>query len=351
MSTGSKQQDNGASAPLPDIDVNSVELQSPLLDTRPKDIPPGKRDRSGESSLDESPTPTPSQPKDSPLGEETQPSETSRDETLPMPTPSQPKDVPLGEGTQTSRTSPDKTPPAPTPTPPTPTPSSTPPSSIPKPSDKTPTQDLDVSEVAPEATNGSSSASVAIQPIENDVNEDELEDDEAEENKESGKPHWPGNPGTFGGNRLKFLESQLPEYLSLGNRSKEKRAFWMKLVPIFLELFPLDDYPLPARKDTSFKLKTESQVAKLSTKEKRSYRAKLKRYTMSNGKRLLEMLKNWFRWRQGKLKDYGLFKKFFTDLQKPRKPPRKRQVAHMVLSDPEYAGKIKSRISEDNTKN
>ncbi|KAK1220444.1 hypothetical protein PQX77_016788 [Marasmius sp. AFHP31] len=190
------------------------------------------------------------------------------------------------------------------------------------------------------------------------------DDEDEEDDGKSKKPKRRGNPGTFTGDRLEFLESYLLEYLALGARSKAKKEFWRRFIPRYLELLLLKEYPLPPRKDTDFKEKSESQIRGMSVTERRSYRAKVKHLNKTDGERLLEvsmmcfekgcrltikpiqMVQNWFRWRQGKLNDYGPFKKFLEDLQRPRTRPRKRQGCHILLRDPDYDDAMKSRTKE-----
>ncbi|KAK1223881.1 hypothetical protein PQX77_013247 [Marasmius sp. AFHP31] len=80
--------------------------------------------------------------------------------------------------------------------------------------------------------------------------------------------------------------------------------------------------------------------------EQRLYRAKLKRSNMTDGERLLEMVKSWFRWRQGKLNGYGPFKKFLEDMEKPQRRLRKRQGCNILLGDPKYDKAIKEKSKE-----
>ncbi|KAL0565282.1 hypothetical protein V5O48_016745 [Marasmius crinis-equi] len=75
--------------------------------------------------------------------------------------------------------------------------------------------------------------------------------------------------------------------------------------------------PLPARKDTSFKLKLDTALKAMRGKALHSYKVKFKHFNMTEGEHSMEMVKNWFQWQLGKLKDYGPFKTFLKELETP----------------------------------
>ncbi|KAK1223880.1 hypothetical protein PQX77_013246 [Marasmius sp. AFHP31] len=80
---------------------------------------------------------------------------------------------------------------------------------------------------------------------ENGEDEDVDSEDDGKEKMKNKTPKRRGNPGTFSGDRLMFMESHMLEYLALGARSKAKKDFWMRFIPKYLEMFPLHEYPLP----------------------------------------------------------------------------------------------------------
>ncbi|KAJ8088977.1 hypothetical protein PM082_014224 [Marasmius tenuissimus] len=119
--------------------------------------------------------------------------------------------------------------------------------------------------------------------------DDKSQDEDAEEKTTAQKLKRQGSPGTFLGDRLEFLESHLLEYLALGSRTKAKKEWWFRLIPHYLELFPIEEYPLPQRKDTGFSENSAAQLKGMSASERCLYCAKHKCYKMTDGEQLLEV--------------------------------------------------------------
>lgn len=98
-----------------------------------------------------------------------------------------------------------------------------------------------------------------------------------------------GNPGHFSGERLKYLEDSLPRYLAFELKSKAKADFLRDFMPDFLDLFPVEQYPLPPRRETQLEEKTEVEIQAMNTKQRKLYKQAAARRDRPDSNRLRDV--------------------------------------------------------------
>ncbi|KAL0565552.1 hypothetical protein V5O48_016467 [Marasmius crinis-equi] len=176
-----------------------------------------------------------------------------------------------------------------------------------------------------------------------DTDDVDMEDDdkaeEVEEDEDSPK---------FSDEAVAFLASRLPDYLALGSK-KARRGYWQVVLPDFVANFP-DQLELEKKaKVKKVEEKTDAELEAMSKKARRAFKARLKHSRYNPKQCLLFRIKNWFWWRLGrKSGDKRPFQPLFDDMKKGRNPPRRRQLAHIVMD--EYAEEVKARSKETSFK-
>lgn len=99
-----------------------------------------------------------------------------------------------------------------------------------------------------------------------------------------------GNPGHFTGERLQYLEDSLPQYIAFKHHSREKKMFLQAFLPSFLDLFPLDDYPLPTPHFTiQLEPKTDAELAAMPGKDRAKYKKAKARRERTPGQQLRDV--------------------------------------------------------------
>ncbi|KAL0567971.1 SERTA domain-containing protein 3, partial [Marasmius crinis-equi] len=142
---------------------------------------------------------------------------------------------------------------------------------------------------------------------------------------------------------LAFLETMLPEFLGLTKQAR--RGFWPIVLPAFMAKFPGELELEKTRKVKPVKEKTEKEWKAMSNKARRAFNARLKRSKYSPTKRLLQRIKNWYWWRLGRKKgDKKPFQPLFDDMKRGKQPPRRRQLAHIVMD--EFTEEVKALSKE-----
>ncbi|KAL0572702.1 SERTA domain-containing protein 3 [Marasmius crinis-equi] len=154
----------------------------------------------------------------------------------------------------------------------------------------------------------------------------------------------PEDTVTLGPEAVAFLESQLLDYLALGSK-KSRRGYWATVLPAFLEKFPSQ---LELEKKVKVKRveeKSEAELQAMSKKQRRAFKARLKRSKYNPKQRLLLRIKNWFWWRLGRKKgDKKVFQPLFDDMKRGRQAPRRRQLIHIIMDD--YPEEVKALSKE-----
>lgn len=98
-----------------------------------------------------------------------------------------------------------------------------------------------------------------------------------------------GNPGHFSGERLSYLEDSLPRYLAFELKSKAKADFLRDFMPEFLDLFPVDQYPLPPRRETQLEEKTDAELKAMNVNQRKSYKQAMARRNRPDSNRLRDV--------------------------------------------------------------
>ncbi|KAL0566133.1 hypothetical protein V5O48_015883 [Marasmius crinis-equi] len=163
-------------------------------------------------------------------------------------------------------------------------------------------------------------------PTDQGDEENDEDDDEEPMEEDDDSP-------TFSREAVVFLNTHLPDFLGLASK-KARRAFWPVLLPAFMSQFP-DQLELERNvKVKPVKAKSDKQLMAMSQKARRAFKARLKRSRFSPEQRLIFRVKNWFWWRLGRKKgDKKPFQPLFDEMKKGKNPPRRRQLAHLVLDE------------------
>ncbi|KAL0562778.1 hypothetical protein V5O48_019301, partial [Marasmius crinis-equi] len=132
----------------------------------------------------------------------------------------------------------------------------------------------------------------------------------------------------------------LPTYLALGNRTREKAAFWEAFPVEYFELFPVDLYPPPTVTMAELPELTEAQRKKMTKKQKDNRKKAEKRRALSPEQRVIEQIKRWFFYRQGKVSTKTILDKYLQQMKRCPKPPRKLALAQFLQHHPDHKAAI-----------
>ncbi|KAK7019754.1 hypothetical protein VNI00_017951 [Paramarasmius palmivorus] len=179
--------------------------------------------------------------------------------------------------------------------------------------------------------------------------EQQDEEDEDDDEIEEGEGTRRGPPGNFDGARLQFLLAALPGYEKLPKGSKERELYLRNITQQFLEKFPVEEYPPPARRPMKdIVVKTPAELKLMTADERKSYRRKMERRNRGPEKQMIQIVKNWFFWKTGDIrrKESVSVEKFLTSVKTKMHAPRRRQPANVVMSHDDHRENVKNRSLE-----
>ncbi|KAL0563128.1 hypothetical protein V5O48_018949, partial [Marasmius crinis-equi] len=153
--------------------------------------------------------------------------------------------------------------------------------------------------------------------------------------------HGRGCSGIVEKERIEYLEEMLPAYLALGNRTREKAAFWEAFPVEYFELFQIELYPPPPSVMAPLPTLTEAQFKKLSSAQRDARKKAEKRRVSSDEQRVIDQIKRWFYYRQGKVSATSMFDRWLARMRRCPKPPRKLTLAQFLQHHPEHKDAIK----------